>query len=163
MEWFEASPCRSAPGGSLSSSTQLRRHTQRRLKAHGNRGSPPTGHTALRPPRSKVCLRVASPAMHCPAGKRSAAEREPHRQRRHAGAVRIDLTEPLLKRRPVNLLCQSHQFVLHIEDLVEPGSKKVLFFGFSPLPWSGHLTVSFSCNSKTLIQPNRLIQPEPCG
>lgn len=48
---------------------------------------------------------------------------QPRRQWRHASSVRIDRPKAGFQHRPVNSLRQTHKFVLHVDDLVEPGSE----------------------------------------
>jgi hypothetical protein len=60
---------------------------------------------------------------------------QPRRQGRHAGAIRVDLAEAALQEPPVDRLCQLHQFVAHVDDLVEPRAKKILLARFPSLAW----------------------------
>ena len=102
------------------------------------RDFPPNGFSTQRAhsassDRSNVCLRIANPAIHRPTSKRSATERGPGRQRRHARAVRIDRAETLLQHRPINRSGQPHQLVAHVDDLVEPDAEQILLTGLAPL------------------------------
>jgi hypothetical protein len=56
------------------------------------------------------------------------------RQRRLAGAVRVDLPERLFQKAPIHRARQRHQRMLHVDDLIKPGAEQVLLAAVSPLP-----------------------------
>jgi hypothetical protein len=63
---------------------------------------------------------------------------QPCRQRRHAGAVGIDLAEAFLQHRPVDRLRKAHQLVLQVDDLIKPGAEQILLARLALLAWPGH-------------------------
>src|SRR5437879_3183617 len=60
---------------------------------------------------------------------------QPGWERWHAGIVAVDLATPDLNRLPRHHLRQPHQFVVHVDDLVEPRPEQVLVSRLSPLSW----------------------------
>src|SRR3954462_99339 len=57
------------------------------------------------------------------------------RQRWLAGAVRVDRSELLFQKAPVDRSRQLRQRMLHIDDLVEPRTKQILLAALPTLPW----------------------------
>ena len=64
-------------------------------------------------------------------------DRQPRRQGWQA--VTVNLAEALFQKRLVNRLRQPHQFVLHVDHLVETGPEEVLFSSLAPFNRPGHL------------------------
>jgi len=63
---------------------------------------------------------------------------QPGRQRRHARAVAIDLAEAMFQKRPIDGVRQPHQFMGHVEYLIEPRAEQILFICVAAFGWSGH-------------------------
>ena len=64
--------------------------------------------------------------------------REPRHQsgrQRRPRSVGVHGAELLLQKAPVDRPRQLRQCVIHVDDLVEPRTKQILFAAFPPLPW----------------------------
>ena len=61
------------------------------------------------------------------------ARHQPRRQRRMARLVRIDRSEPLLEKPPVDRPAELRQRVAHVDDLVEPRPEQIVLSAVPPL------------------------------
>src|SRR5450432_524008 len=57
------------------------------------------------------------------------------RQRRMAGIIRVDLPEATFQEAPIHRPRQRDQWMLQVDDLIEPGAKQILFTRLSSFPW----------------------------
>src|SRR5882762_9135633 len=57
------------------------------------------------------------------------------RQRRVAGVIRVDLAEAAFQEAPIHRPRQRDQWMLQVDDLIEPGAKQILFTRLSSFPW----------------------------
>jgi hypothetical protein len=57
------------------------------------------------------------------------------RQRRMAGIIRVDLAEATFQEAPIHRPRQRDQWMLQVDDLIEPGAKQFLFTRLSSFPW----------------------------
>ena len=104
-----------------------RRHRATRALSDRRRAASAQPSTS---PRGPWRMKTTAPSQLTPrAGTRS----------RHTEAIRIDLAKALLQNRPIDRLRQRYQFVLHVEDLVEPGTERILLSGLALVTWSGQL------------------------
>src|SRR6202022_5134380 len=60
---------------------------------------------------------------------------QPGRQRRSAAAIGVHGAEFLFQKSPVDRPRQLHQRVVHVDDLIEPRTKQILFATPPTLPW----------------------------
>src|SRR5471032_705954 len=78
------------------------------------------------------------------------------RQRRMAGIIRVDLPEATFQEAPIHRPRQRDQWMLQVDDLIEPGAKQILFTRLSSFPWphvaprksflSERITIKFARN-----------------
>src|SRR5450432_2954542 len=57
------------------------------------------------------------------------------RQRRMAGIIRVDLPEATFQEAPIHRPRQRDQWMLQVDDLIEPGAKQILFTRLPSFPW----------------------------
>jgi hypothetical protein len=52
-----------------------------------------------------------------------------------AGIIRVDLAEATFQEAPIHRPRQRDQWMLQVDDLIEPGAKQILFTRLSSFPW----------------------------
>jgi len=72
---------------------------------------------------------------------------QPCRQGRKAAAVLVNFAEAFFQEPPVDLLRQAHQFVRHVDHLVETRTEKVLFSRLAPFDGFGHHRLPFATSN----------------
>jgi len=61
-------------------------------------------------------------------------------QRRLTRPIAIGLAEGLFQKRPIDVAAQRRQRVLHVDDLIQPGAKKIVLSGRTPLSGEHRIT-----------------------
>ena len=70
-----------------------------------------------------------------------------------AGLVGIDRAEPLLEKLPVDHPAEFGERVIQVDDLVEPGSEKIVLSAVPPLPGPRRITLR-QVDGETKSRPN---------